>query len=322
MSEPEKIAIVGIGRMGSAIAERIEASGRPIAVWNRSPAATEPMRERGAAVLDRPCDAWKAASVCISALSDAAALEAVALGADGLLCGSPGADAVDADADAPDASAPRSGTSRVLIDMSTIDSPSSARIAQAAQRHGVAYLRAPVSGNPSVVRAGNLTIVVSGPRRSFDAQLVLLNAIGPNVFYVGEGERARIVKLALNLMLAGTAQLMSEALVLSERHGIERRDMLAVMGATAVGSPFVRYKADALAADDYTATFTAKLLHKDLSLALAAAEQAGVPVPLTALTDQLIQSCIALGMGDLDMMALLPRLRRDAGMQGPEEAQP
>src|SRR5581483_11070121 len=227
-----RVSILGLGLMGSAIAERLEGAGRELAVWNRSPAKSEPFAARGVRVLEAPEEAWDHAPVAITMLADGAALEAVA----GELLGG----------DRP---------GRVLVDMSTVGADTSASIARAAERAGVACLRSPVSGNPSVVAAGNLGLIVSGPRDRYDDLLPLLSAIGPHVFHVGTGEEARVVKLALNLMLAGTAQLMAEALVLGEKHGIDRAAMLDVMGASAVGSPFVKYKTSALIDDDYRSTF-------------------------------------------------------------------
>jgi 3-hydroxyisobutyrate dehydrogenase-like beta-hydroxyacid dehydrogenase len=287
-----RVAVLGLGRMGSAIAERLEKAGHELSVWNRSPAASEPFGARGVHVLDRPAGAWERADVCVTMLSDGPAAEAVA--AD-LLGGDPPGGAA-------------------LVDMSTISAEPSARVAAACAERGVAFLRAPVSGNPSVVAAGNLGIIVSGPHDEFERLRPTLADIGPNIYFVGDGEQARIVKLALNLMIGATAQMMAEALVLAEKNDIDRATMLEVMGGSAVGSPFVKYKTDALVADDYASTFTASLLYKDLALALEAAHEAGVPLPLTAATQQLVEGCIASGMGDDDLTALLPRLRREAGL--------
>jgi 3-hydroxyisobutyrate dehydrogenase-like beta-hydroxyacid dehydrogenase len=170
-----------------------------------------------------------------------------------------------------------------------------------------------VSGNPSVVVAGNLGIIVSGPEAEFERLAPTLRDIGPKLFHVGTDEQARIVKLALNLMLGGTTQLLAEALVLGEHNGIEAKSLLEVIGGSAIGSPFIAYKTDALVADDYSSTFTANLLYKDLALALEVGHDSGVPLTLTAATQQLVQGCIASGMGDMDISALVPRLRRESG---------
>jgi 3-hydroxyisobutyrate dehydrogenase-like beta-hydroxyacid dehydrogenase len=288
-----RVAVLGLGRMGAPIADRLEQAGHELSVWNRSPGPAATFADRGVRVLDTPREAWERADVCVTMLADGSAVEAVTLGEDGLL-------SVDAE-----------GT---LVDMSTIGADSSARVAEECERRGVSFLRAPVSGNPSVIVAGNLGIMVSGPKDVFDRLAGLLRDIGPNLFYVGAADEARIVKLAINLMIGGTAQLIAEALVLAERYGVERAKMLEVMGGSAAGSPFVKYKTDALVADDYSSTFTSSLMYKDLALALEAGHRVAAPLPLTAATQQMVQGCVAMGMGDDDFTALLPRLRREAGL--------
>ena len=279
--------------MGAPIARRLEAAGHELSVWNRSPGPATEFAERGVPVLGAPAEALQRADVCIAMLADPAALESVALGPEGVLANAAG------------------GT---LVDMSTISPEVSAKVAAEAEQHGVTFLRAPVSGNPSVVEAGNLAIIVSGPRATFDELTPVLLDIGPKLFYVGPDEQARIVKLALNLMIGGTTQLLAEALVLSEQHGIDRRQMLEVMSGSAIGSPFVKYKTEALVADDYTSTFSTELAAKDLTLALAAGDSSGVPLQMTALTLEMMRDCIAAGMGGDDMTAVLPNLRRKAGL--------
>jgi 3-hydroxyisobutyrate dehydrogenase-like beta-hydroxyacid dehydrogenase len=122
------------------------------------------------------------------------------------------------------------------------------------------------------------------------------------------------MKLALNLMLAATMQVLAEALAMGEAVDLDRAQMLEVMGASALGSPFVKYKTRALIEDDYTSTFSARLLAKDLDLIVGAANASGVPVPLAAQVRQAVQSCIGAGMGDLDLSALVPLARREAGL--------
>ena len=205
-----RVSLLGLGNMGTPIAERLERSGHELSVWNRSPGAIEPFVGRGIQALDQPAQAWEHADVAITMLSDGDAVEDVVIGPGGLL------------------DATRTG---LVIDMSTISDRTSAHVAAECARHGGALLAAPVTGNPSVVVAGNLGIIVSGPRHEFERVREMLADIGPNVMYVGEAHEARIVKLALNLMLGGTTQLLAEALVLGEKHGIERSAMLGVIGA-------------------------------------------------------------------------------------------
>jgi len=290
------VAVVGLGKMGEPIARRLLAAGHDLTVHNRTPERAAALVDQGARLAASPHDVWEHAEVAITMILDDAALRAVTTGGGGLL-------------DAP------SGD-RVLVDMSTVSVAVSAEVAAAAEASGVAYLRAPVSGNPSVVEAGNLGIIVSGAKATFDRVEPLLRDIGPNVFYLGPGEEARVMKLALQVFIAGTAQLLAEALVLGEANGLDRAGMLEVLGASAVGSPFVKYKSAPLVADDYSSTFTSNAMFKDLSLLLECANGAGVPLPVSALVQQLVIGCISAGMGEDDFMALLPRLRREAGLSG------
>jgi 3-hydroxyisobutyrate dehydrogenase-like beta-hydroxyacid dehydrogenase len=289
-----RVAVLGLGKMGEAIARRLLDAGHDLAVWNRTAGRAAGLADAGAQVLSGPREAWATADICVTMVLDDAALLEVTTGTDGVLTSG--------------------GEGRALVDMSTVSPGASRTVAENAAREGVGYLRAPVSGNPSVVEAGNLGIMVSGDEQVFTGVEELLRDIGPNVFYVGPGEEARVLKLALNLMIAGNAQLIAEALVLGEAHGLDRGRMLEVMGASAAGSPFVKYKTGALLQDDYTATFTGYAMWKDLSMALAAAHEARAPLPVTATIQQLLEGCIGSGWGELDLMALLPRLRREAGL--------
>ena len=288
-----RIGIVGLGRMGDPIARRLLGAGHAVTVFNRTASRADALVELGAARAASPGEIWASADTCITMVADDAAFRAVMLADGGLLHDG-----------APD---------RTVVDMSTVSVMVSRDVAEAARAAGIAYLRAPVSGNPSVVEAGNLTIIISGDREAFERLEPALRDVGPHTFYLGPGEEARVMKLALNLMIAATAEAMAEALVLGEASGLERAAMLEVMGASAVGSPFVKYKTAGLIADDYSATFTSSMMHKDLTLALGAGRAVGVPLPATALVRSLLEECIATGMGDDDLMALLPRLARETG---------
>jgi 3-hydroxyisobutyrate dehydrogenase-like beta-hydroxyacid dehydrogenase len=287
-----RVAVAGLGLMGEPIARRLLEAGHELTVHNRTRERAEPLEADGATVAVTPGDVWATADVCVSMVTGDGALREITLGEGGLLA---------------------DGNGKVLVDMSTVSLAASREIAEAARAAGVSLLRAPVSGNPSVVRAGNLTIIVSGDRATFDRVEPLIRDVGPNVFYVGDGEQARVLKLALNLMIAGTAQLMSEAVLLGEASGLDRAALLEVICASAAGSPFVRYKTPPLVARDYTTTFTLANMHKDLAMALHAAEEAGVTLPTTAQVDALVQECIAGGMSEADLMAVLPHLQARSG---------
>jgi 3-hydroxyisobutyrate dehydrogenase-like beta-hydroxyacid dehydrogenase len=280
--------------MGEPIARRLLESGHDLTVWNRTRERCEAFAVDGATVASSLAEAWDSADVCITMVANDDALRQVTTGDQGLL------------------GAGREG--RILVDMSTVSPAASEEIAAAAADVGVGYLRAPVSGNPTVVRAGNLSIMVSGDEATFRAVEPMLRDVGPNVFYVGQAEEARVLKLALNLMIAGLAQLISEAVVFGEASGLDRATLLEVMGASAVGAPFVKYKASPLVARDYTTTFSAENMHKDLEMALKAAAEVGVELRATALVDGIVQECIADGHAEADLMVLLPHLQAMSGI--------
>jgi 3-hydroxyisobutyrate dehydrogenase-like beta-hydroxyacid dehydrogenase len=280
------VGLVGLGNMGTAIAERLLGAGFPLLVHNRTATKAEPLAADGATVAKTLSELAADADVVITSLANDEALETVA------------ADVV---------AAARPGT--VLVDMSTVSPTVSARVASEADAASVAYLRAPVSGNPSVVRAGNLSFIVSGPRETLERVEPVLLAIGPTIHLVGDAEQARVVKLAVNLMIAGLAQLMSEALVLGESAGVSRADLLEVMGSSAVGAPFVKYKTEPLLRDDFSATFTTSLMEKDLDLVLDAADENSVELPVARQLKELVRAAIDAGYGDDDFMALYLHLR-------------
>lgn len=268
------------------MAERILDAGFPLAVYNRTPGKTDALASRGADVAASVAGLVEHADAVFTSLADDDALEAVAR------------DVI---------AAARPGTT--LVDTSTVSPAVSARVASLADGASVDYLRAPVSGNPTVVRAGNLRFIVSGERETLERVEPVLKAIGAEVHYVGDGEQARIVKLAINLMIAGLAQLMSEALVLAEASGVSRSDMLDVMEDSAVGAPFVKYKKEPLVRDDFSATFTTTLMAKDIDLVLDVAEQAGVELPLAREMKTHLRATAEAGYADDDFMALFLRLR-------------
>jgi 3-hydroxyisobutyrate dehydrogenase-like beta-hydroxyacid dehydrogenase len=280
------VGLIGLGNMGTAFAERLLDGGYDLLVYNRTAAKAEPLAARGAAVADTAEELAERVDVVLTSLPNDEALESVAEEVVGAM--------------RPDG---------VLVDLSTVSPGASARVAVLADEASVAYLRAPVSGNPTVVRSGNLSFIVSGPREALDRVEPVLETIGPTVRYVGDAEQARIVKLALNLMIAGLAQLMSEALVLAEASDVSRQDLLETMGSSAVGAPFVKYKTEPLLHDDFSATFTTALMEKDIDLILDAAKQAGLELPVAQEMKSLLRATAEAGHADDDFMALYLRQR-------------
>jgi 3-hydroxyisobutyrate dehydrogenase len=269
---------VGTGRMGYALVSRLLDAGHRVAVYNRTRAKAEPLAERVFTMVAGPTD-----------------LREVVLGAEGLL--------------AHNGSVPG-----VIVDSTTVSPGSSDEVRAAAHERGSALLAAPVSGNPKVVDAGLLTIVVSGPEQAWLQARPLLELLGAGVTYVGDGERARLVKICHNLMLGIVAQTLAEILVLAEKGGVARADFMAFLNDSVMGSMFTRYKTPAYVNLDFRPTFTPELLLKDFQLGTEAARELGVPLPVAGAAQQVVQALVGHGYTDVDFAALIEQQARASGL--------
>jgi 3-hydroxyisobutyrate dehydrogenase len=303
MSEENAMRLgwIGAGRMGFALASRLLAAGHDVAVWNRTRAKAEPLAEQGATIVDTPADLADR-DVVFTMVGGDRDFQQVVIGDRGLLS--------------------REGVApRVLVDSTTISPGASQVVRDAAAERGTAVLAAPVSGNPKVVAAGKLTIVASGPREAFDVAEPYLQLFGAGVTYVGEGDRARLVKICHNLMLGIVAQTLAEIAVLAEKGGVSRADLMAFLNDSVMGSMFTRYKTPAYVNLDFTPTFTPALLLKDFHLGFEAAQEHGVPMPVAAAAEQVVQSLVGNGYDDVDFAALLEYEAKAAGLHlEPEDA--
>jgi 3-hydroxyisobutyrate dehydrogenase len=291
-----RVSVVGLGHMGTAIAEQVLAGTYALQVFNRSSGRDSALVSAGAARLASLDAALVEADICLTSLPDDEAVESALCGPGGILA------------------AARPGT--VLVETSTISVAASERVATAAAEHDVHYLRAPISGNPTALRSGAAALFVSGPPDVVDACRPLLEQIAPTVHYVGEGERARVVKLVLQVMIGGTAGLLAEALVLGEAAGLERKTLLDAIGSSVVGSRFIEYKTGPLLRDDYSSTFTTAMMAKDVDLILDLGESGNAALPLARELRALLESACEHGHADDDFSSLLVELKeRSAGIE-------
>lgn len=286
---------IGAGRMGAAMAVRLARAGVDVAVWNRTRAKAEALVEHGCGVADTIGD-LRARDVVFTMVSTPADLEQVLVGEGGLLLG-PGP------------------LPRTVVDCSTVSTESSAAMREACDSHGVAFLAAPVSGNAKVVDSGGLTIVASGPEESYRAVEPLLLHIGKSATYVGEGDSARLVKICHNLMLGVVTQSLAEITVLAEKGGVSRAAFLEFLNNSVMGSVFTRYKSPAFVNLDFTPTFTPVLLRKDFDLGLTAARELDVPMPVAAVTAQLVQETVSSGRVGEDFAILLDQQAAASGLE-------
>jgi 3-hydroxyisobutyrate dehydrogenase-like beta-hydroxyacid dehydrogenase len=293
-TEHSRIGWIGAGRMGHAMAARLLRAGRDVSVWNRTRAKAEDLVDLGAKLADSIAELAERDVVFTMVSADADLLQ-VMLGEGGLL---------------RQASVPA-----IVIDSSTVSAETSNTVREAVQARGSVFMVCPVSGNAKVVKAGKLSIAASGPEETFTQIEPLLSDIAASVTYVGEGDLARLVKIAHNVFLGVVIQSLAEITVLAEQGGVSRADFLGFLNRSVMGSTFTRYKTPTMVNLDLTPTFTTTLLRKDLDLGLAAARSLGVTMPLTATTQSLVQAAIGRGHGEQDFAALLVEQARSSGVE-------
>jgi 3-hydroxyisobutyrate dehydrogenase len=284
----QKVGWIGMGRMGYAMAERLAKAGCDLTVWNRTRAKAEPLTEKGAKIADKLSD-LAGMDVVFSIVSTGKDLKQVYFGPDGLLSGN-------------------GKVPPILVDCSTIAVEDSAEIRKKLKEKGADFIASPISGNAKVIKAGKLSAVVSGAEPAYRKVEELIKAYSPaGVAYVGEGELARICKIAHNVMLGVVTENLMEITLLANKMGIPREAFLAFMNNSVMGSMFTRYKAPALVNLDWTTTFTPELLRKDMDLGLALGREHDVPMPVTAAAREVLQSHFGAAILQKDPKAYLEK---------------
>ena len=284
----QKVGWIGMGRMGYAMAERLAKAGCDLTVWNRTRAKAEPLAEKGAKIADKLTD-LAGLDVVFSIVSTGKDLKQVYFGPEGLLSGN-------------------GKVPPILVDCSTIAVEDSAEIRKKLKEKGADFIASPISGNAKVIKAGKLSAVVSGAEPAYRKVEDLIKAYSPaGVAYVGEGELARICKIAHNVMLGVVTENLMEITLLANKMGIPREAFLAFMNNSVMGSMFTRYKAPALVNLDWTTTFTPELLRKDMDLGLALGREHDVPMPVTAAAREVLQSHFGAAILQKDPKAYLEK---------------
>ena len=276
--------------MGYAMAERLAKGGCDLAVWNRTRDKAKPLEKYGAKLVNHlgELSTKDILFVMVSTYEDVKEVIGKAL---------------------------VQGKPKMVVECSSISLEGSAELREQLAAKGVEYLAAPVSGNAKVIKAGKLTFVVSGPKAAYETARPYLDMMGTGSSYVGEGELARIAKICHNVMLGVVIQNLCEITILAEKAGMPRHAFLDFLNKSVMGSMFTRYKTPALVNLDFHVTFTPKLLRKDLDLGLEAGRRFDVPMPLSALTRDLLQQMIGHGMTEQDFSTLLLMQAKASGIE-------
>ena len=270
----QTIGWIGTGRMGVPMAERLIAAGYDTRIWNRTRDKAAGLEKAGGKLVGKASD-LNSVDVLFTMISTGKVLDEVLFGPAGVAPG---------------------GTGKmppIVIDCSTIGLDDSAKVREKLKAVGADFVAAPVSGNAFVLKAGKLSCVISGPEKACRAVEPIIALFAERgVSYVGDGELARVVKIAHNVFLAVVMQNLAEITILAEKAGVPRHAFLAFINASVMGSIFSGYKTPALVNLDWTTTFTPELLRKDVDLGLDLAHRFGVAMPTTVTVREQLQAFI------------------------------
>ncbi len=291
-----RVAFLGLGIMGHAMATNLVKAGHEVTVWNRTPGKLV----EGAGIAPTPVAAAQGAEVVWLCVSDTAAVEKILFGPEGI---------------------EQSLTEGMIIaDSSTISPSSTVKFAERVRAKGVAYVDAPMTGSKIGAANGTLIFMVGGDEATIDRLSPLFAAMGKKVFRMGETSKGQATKLAMNLQIALIFEGFAEALTLATKLGVDSKQLLSLIDASMVRSGVVDYKGPFILQRDFTPNFPLRLMHKDIRLALEAAKEARVKLPALETVEEIYEMATEDGHQDLDYAATLTLLEKWAGIQVKGEA--
>jgi 3-hydroxyisobutyrate dehydrogenase-like beta-hydroxyacid dehydrogenase len=291
-----KIGFLGLGDMGQAIVPRLLAAGHIVTGWNRTKEKAAPLFKLGMLWANSPREAARESEIVLSIVTDSAAVTALALGENGIIAG------LRKDA--------------VYLDMSTIDPDASRSIAAEFAEAGLAMMDAPISGTTLTLGQGKASLMVGGDKAAFERVTPVLLAIGPKVTYIGAQGLAVQLKVALNMTLVIEVIGFCEGVALAEKGGVPREVAVDAFLKSVVASPVLNYRAPLILEGHISdATYgNVNLQQKDMLLALDLGRKMGVPVPLGAAANEMLNACRGLGLAHHDFVAVYEVYRRLGGM--------
>ncbi len=289
-----RIAVLGLGAMGSAIAGRLLDAGHEVHVWNRTAARAEPLTARGAVLEASPGTAAGSVEVAITSLADDEAVLGVVLGDDGV--------------------AERLPSSGALVDMSTVSPETSRRLAGALPGR---FVDAPILGAPAAVAAGQTTILIGGPDELVDRLMPVFQPLSARQLRCGPPGCGTTVKVVANLLLLGQLSVLSEAIATAQASGVDD-DLIAALGRTPLVAPALHNRLDDVIHGDHEGWFSARLGRKDVRLARSLARSGGLDLALGAVVEELFDQAVAAGLGDRDITAVVEAVRARRVTEAPE----
>jgi 3-hydroxyisobutyrate dehydrogenase-like beta-hydroxyacid dehydrogenase len=288
------LGFVGLGVMGGGVARRLIAAGHTVHGYNRTREKARPLQERGLRLEESPRAVAEAADVVFSMVTNVPALRAVADGDDGILAGL--------------------GPGKVWVDMTTAAPAVSRELAERARERGADMVDAPVSGSVSTLEEGRLSVMVGGREETFLAVEPILRDIGPTVTHIGSNGQALLMKIAINLSLHVQMVAFCEGLLLAEKDGIDREVAVEAMLASVIASPMLKYRGPFVLDMPDEAWFDCDMMQKDMVLALEAGRQLDVPMPTTAVSNELLTAARGLGLARYDFAVVYEVMAQLSGL--------
>ncbi|MXZ42112.1 MAG: NAD(P)-dependent oxidoreductase [Caldilineaceae bacterium SB0666_bin_21] len=291
----EKIGFIGLGIMGRGMAANLLAKGFDVAVWNRTARRADGLVEAGAARAESPAAVAQGCPIVITCVSDTPDVEAVVLGPGGVIEG------VSSDS--------------LVIDCSTISPQATLEIAKALEAKGASMLDAPISGGSEGAEKGTLSIMVGGRAEDFERARPCLEAMGTTITHVGTQGAGQTVKLVNQILVVGNCMAMCEALLFAQAGGVDLQKTFDAISQGAAGSWMFTNRAPQIIQRDWSPGFMVSLQQKDLRLVLAAADEMGVPIPVTAQIFNLYRTLEARGLHEEGNHALIKALEHLSGIE-------
>ena len=286
----KKIGIIGMGMLGNAVALHLLDSGFEVTVYNRTKEKTMQAREKGAKVVTSPKEIAENSELVITIVKDAAAVKEISFEKDGIIEGK--------------------HEKLIIADMSTINPSESKNISRKFQEHNIHKLDIPVMGGPNVAISGNLVMMVSGNKESFDHSKNVFEKIANKVFFLGESGVAHSVKLAMNLQITMLALALSEGIILMKKANVDPKIFLEILNSTYFKTGMSEKKAFKMVDSKYDATFTLANLKKDISIITSTAKSLGIELPMIKKAEEVYENAIKEGFGEIDYTGIIEYIKK------------
>ena len=285
-----KIGIVGLGMLGNAVTLHLLDSGFEVTVFNRSKDKTTQAKEKGAIVVDSPKEVAEKSDLVIIVVKDADAVKQVAFGEDGVIKGK--------------------NDKLIVADMSTIDPSESKNISEKFLEYDIHKLDIPVMGGPNVAISGDLVMMGSGNKASFDECKRVFEKIANKVFYLGEKGVAHSIKLAMNLQITMLALALSEGITLVKKSDVDPKIFLKILNSTYFKTGMSENKAFKMIDGKYDPTFTLENLKKDITTMTSAAKSLGVELPMIQKAEEVYGNAVREGLGGIDYTGIVEYIKK------------